>query len=193
MYVSIISQTSDIPLYVVYHACRTCYSWDPEDRSVEEKRNLVRKVIKNGHESVLEHVSYTFEIKGITRACSHQLVRHRIASYSQLSQRHCSEIYFLEAGKVSTKHEEVVAEHFRRCYELYRKLLASGVKKEDARFVLPEATLTNIIVTMNVRQLRHFFKLRLAPDAQWEIREVARLMLQQCKEIEPVFFEDFEE
>jgi len=155
---------------------------------------MLRRVIKSGHESVLEHASFTFAIDGISRACSHQLVRHRIASFSQQSQRYV-------AGKdpipvvmprsiVDAGWDRSVLLHHSESAVLYNVLLGVGVPAEDARFVLPNAATTKLVMTMNARELRHFFRLRLCKRAQWEIRELAELMLAHCRKAAPVLFED---
>lgn len=155
---------------------------------------LLRRVIKSGHESVLEHAAFTFAIEGISRACSHQLVRHRIASFSQQSQR------YVTSGNFNfVTPQSVVAVGAERAYQkfmveqaavFYDELLAAGVPAEDARFVLPNAATTKLVMTMNARELRHFFRLRLCKRAQWEIREMAEIMLAHCQKVAPVLFED---
>jgi len=157
-------------------------------------RRMIKMAIESGHESVLEHAVWTFSVKGISRACSHQLVRHRIASYSQQSQRHVNPTkvanwYVIPPSMDSTgkvlpvETLGVLSEAdslIRRSAEVYAKLLSIGVPEEDARFILPNACKTNIVITMNGRELRHFFKLRRAKDAQWEIREMANKMFNLC-------------
>ncbi len=146
-----------------------------------------------GHFSVLEHASFTFGIEGISRACSHQLVRHRLASYSQQSQRYVSQKERFEAvtppsiacrPELRERYEGLLEEIHR----VYGQFLDAGVPAEDARFVLPNAAATKLVVTMNARELHHFFNLRCCRRAQWEIRAVARDMLRLVRRKAPVLF-----
>jgi thymidylate synthase (FAD) len=150
--------------------------------------------IREGHESIIEHASVTFEISGISRACSHQLVRHRIASYSQESQRYVdmSAPEFVVPPSIADNPEaRAVWDGFvEQVAGTYDRLRGLGVRKEDARFVLPNATATRIIVTMNFRTLRHFFGVRCNKAAQWEIRELALEMLRQVHALAPSVFDD---
>jgi thymidylate synthase (FAD) len=144
----------------------------------EKKMNLIKQVLKSGHHSVLEHVQLTFLVSGITRAASHQLVRHRLASYSQQSQRYVE----FKNGKFdyvipyAIKRDEQLKETFenlmQQISEAYATFTEAGVKAEDARSVLPNATCTNIVVTMNLREFIHFCNERLCTCAQGEIREM---------------------
>ncbi len=195
------------PESTVAMAAKLCYS--PSDiESLKEKisrsdqKNFVKKLMSMGHMSPIEHASFTFAIEGISRACSHQLVRHRLASYSQQSQRYVSE----EAGfdyiiPPTIKDDPDLREHFekfmKKAQEAYnflvKKLNEKGLKGEsanqDARFVLPNACETKIIVTMNARELLHFFRQRCCLRAQWEIRAMAEEMLRLVKKVAPVIFE----
>ncbi len=156
-------------------------------------RRLVRGLYRAGHHSVFEHVVFTFWVEGISRACSHQLVRHRIASYSQRSQRHTRVNGFVTPERImaSSEASKIYEEALKRCADTYKQLLSLGIPLEDARFVLPQASETGIVVTMNLRELLHFFRLRLAPEAQWEIREVARRMFNLVKPYVPTVIEEF--
>ena len=143
---------------------------------------------------LLPHVSFTFAIEGISRACSHQLVRHRMASYSQQSQRFV-EVRHLERHVVVPKTiagREETQGRFKRFVEeaqrAYRDLVDLGVPREDARFVLPNATETSLLLTMNGRFLLHFFGLRCCNRAQWEIRELADAMLREVLRVAPDLF-----
>lgn len=182
-------------------AARLCYS-SVGIAELEEKLSSVdveaflEKIMSLGHQSVLEHVSFTFGIEGISRACSHQLVRHRLASYSQQSQRY---VAFKEEDFPLVVPETVAATEHRReifdgamnaCAEAYQKLLDDGVPAEDARFVLPNAAETKIVMTMNARELLHFFSLRCCERAQWEIRDLAVAMVRVVKPLAPVIFRD---
>ena len=146
-----------------------------------------------GHLSPIEHVSFTFGIEGISRACSHQLVRHRVASYSQQSQRYVKEEQFDYVIPPSIKQDPALVGEFEKCMaeaqENYTKVLKRleelGYKGEagqqDARYLLPNAAETKIVVTMNARELLHFFRVRCCNRAQWEIREMADRMLALVK------------
>ena len=160
---------------------------------LETARQKIRRVTGYGHVSVIEHASFTFSVEGVSRSMTHQLVRHRVASYTQQSQRYVLydtlEEYVTPpsiAQNVEAKraYDEVLSQ----VSETYRRLLELGMSKEDARFVLPNAAKTNIVVTMNARELRHFFNLRCCTRAQWEIREVATEMLRQARQVAPALF-----
>lgn len=184
--VFLLSSTKD-PFKTVIRSCRLCYSplSIEEGRfSLEDDLKLLNRVIVSGHHSVLEHASFTFGIEGVSRVFTHQLVRSRIASYSQQSQRYVEFDQSIPLPHIvpeSMKKELDIwehYEHFIKCNkDMYSLLLSKGIPAEDARFVLPNATETKIIVTMNVRSLRNFFKERLCNRAQWEIRTVAQMML----------------
>lgn len=134
-----------------------------------------------GHTSVLEHVTVTFSIKGISRACSHQLVRHRLASFVQESQRYTKIDTNTGDWYVTPPRMIGVPEykrHMKRCGDTYQSALDAGIKPEDARYVLPEATKTSVVMTTNLRELEAFYKLRSDKAAQWEIRELAYSMLE---------------
>jgi thymidylate synthase (FAD) len=149
--------------------------------------------LEKGHISVIEHATFTFSLEGISRAASHQLVRHRIASYTQQSQRYVplddsSPFIIPDTIKKNEKASPLVTTHFTRQFSLYRTLLEMGIPLEDARFILPNATRTNIIMTMNARELLHFFALRCCERTQWELREVAWNMLELVKAVAPIIF-----
>jgi thymidylate synthase (FAD) len=154
--------------------------------------------VREGHESIIEHVSFTFLIEGISRSCSHQLVRHRLASYSQESQRYCEPV--ADGGMVlppavdgDPEAKAIWQQAVDGLVQAYRALRERGVRKEDARFLLPNAMATRIVVSMNARTLRHFFAVRLAPAAQWEIRSVAMEMLRLVYPLAPSLFVDLHE
>jgi len=175
---------------LIENAARVCYA----SKHRGDRGEFLQKLIKSGHESVLEHASATFLVEDISRACSHQLVRHRIASYSQRSQRYVSENAFEYVTPKSISADKEALHHYKKLMrdltDHYGWMVARGIPKEDARFVLPNACQTTIMVTMNFRSLRNFFKLRLSPKAQWEIRELARKMLDICMEYAPNVFSD---
>ena len=162
-------------------------------------QKFIRKLIRAGHESVLEHASFTFYISEISRACSHQIVRHRIASYSQKSQRYEEEEEgkFIVPESISKNMDSMLLSDYLGCInvaeDIYHGLCENGVPPEDARYILPQAISTTLIMTMNARELRHFFKLRLSKHAQWEIRELAKSMLDIVYAIAPSLFEDIYE
>jgi thymidylate synthase (FAD) len=182
MRVELLAHTPDADMLCAY-AAHLCYSSEPfnADRSAA----ILRKVCDNGHLSVLEHASFTFLVEGLSRAASHQLVRHRLASYSQQSMR------FTKAQPIFVSPP---GHDFRAFYELayaeYQRLLADGVHEEDARYVLPQGVASRLVVTMNARELRHFFELRCCLRAQFEIRALAWLMLAKAKAGAPLLFEN---
>lgn len=222
MKVTLIAHTPE-PEKLIATAAKLCYSSSDigtlKDGLTEEKtQSFIDMIISIGHESVLEHTSFTFGIEGVSRACSHQLVRHRIASYSQKSQRYVNENSFdyIIPPEIQTVPEAL--EEFERqmasLNESYSKIAdiltqkhteefisqgfsekeaASKARKkanEDARFLLPNACETKIVVTMNVRSLFNFFKHRCCTRAQWEIKAVADEMLRLCCEIAPHIFKN---
>lgn len=140
------------------------------------------------------HLGFTFAIEGISRACSHQLVRHRVASYSQQSQRYIQVKRLQERvvtpASVAEKAGKEFNEFIHGASDTYQRLIESGVPKEDARFVLPNAAQTSLIMTMDGASLMHFFGLRLCERAQWEVRAVAEEMLRQVRVVEPELFGD---
>jgi thymidylate synthase (FAD) len=194
------------PEATIAMAAKLCYS--PSDiESLKEKtaakdqKGFVNKLMQMGHMSPIEHASFTFAVEGISRACSHQLVRHRLASYSQQSQRYVSE----EAGfdyvipqtiKGDAELEKYFIEFMAKAQKAYNqiviKLNKKGIKGEaanqDARFVLPNAAETKIMITMNARELLHFFRQRCCNRAQWEIRAMAIEMLKLVSGIAPTVF-----
>lgn len=159
----------------------------------EKLEASLRKVMEMGHHSVIEHAYFTFAISGISRACSHELVRHRIASYSQQSQRYVKLVggfEFVRVPKIDA-HPELKAEYEKTMAGLaavYQKFLDAGIPPEDARYVLPNATRTNLMMSMDARSLMNFFTLRCCSRAQWEIRELANRMLAEVKAVAPIIF-----
>lgn len=197
MRVVLLSHTQD-PERTVAAAIRLCYSSVGIDSIQEriddaEAARLIQKVLGLGHYSVLEHASFTFGIEGISRACSHQLVRHRLASYSQQSQRYVKmkdlEFYTPPAiaanAQAAARYTTAIGE-LRRCYD---ELLAAGFEAEDARYVLPNAAGTSVIMSANARSLLNFFELRLCSRAQHEIRRLAELMLSEVRKTASTLFE----
>lgn len=172
------------PLYVCAEAAAVCYNSEPDLK-------IVKGCIRSGHQSVLEHCSFTFKVEGISRACSHQLVRHRIASYSQQSQRYVTydDLDWATYGVPADTVDEL--ENYCDFALLnYKKMIDKGVKAEDAREVLPNATPTIVYVTMNLRALIHFCNERMCTRAQAEIRKVASLMKEQIMWAENISVEE---
>lgn len=185
---------------IIYMAARRCYSAgnymdlidDANGASTEAMRKLIQACIKSGHHSVLEHSSFSFHVT-CSRACSHQLVRHRVASYSQQSQRYCKfdDIEIIRpAMQYESGAEKVWEDHLLMVEPVYKALLNGGLDAEDARSVLPNCTATHLIVTMNCRELLHFFEERTCNKAQLEIRTIANKMLDFCKLAMPTVFEN---
>lgn len=214
--VILIKYTPD-PEETIALASKLCYS--PSDvESLKEKikkkdqKAFVEKLMKIGHMSPIEHASFTFLIEGISRACSHQLVRHRIASYSQQSQRYVSEMSQRSGSKSeesvtfdyiippSIAQDSLAKETFKNfmiqaqktydflLHRLNKKGITGESANQDARFVLPNAAETKIMVTMNARELLHFFRQRCCNRAQWEIRHMAEEMLSLVKKVAPTIF-----
>ncbi len=195
MHVELLAWT-DEPERTVSAAARLCYSSDSASELARKMTPVkqvafIGKLVDMGHQSPLEHASFTFAVEGVSRALSHQLVRHRIASYSQKSQRYVEESGFdyitpplvavsPEARRIFTEQMEHVREAYRRLCEI--------VPREDARYVLPNACETKLVVTMNARSLLHFFQVRCCRRAQWEIRQLAEQMLQEVRRVSPMLF-----
>ncbi|MDH7516876.1 MAG: FAD-dependent thymidylate synthase [Candidatus Thermoplasmatota archaeon] len=160
----------------------------------KELTAVLEQVMKLGHTSVVEHASFTFAISDVSRSLTHQLVRHRIASYSQQSQRYVNlnEPNYVTPPKIAKdkKMKKAYDETMTSIWKEYNKLLDMGIPAEDARYVLPNATCTNIMVTMNARSLLNFFELRCCLHAQWEIRELANKMLKEVKKVAPIIFKN---
>jgi len=166
-----------------------------EKLDIVKARNILRRVMSYGHASVIEHASFTFSLENVSRALTHQLVRHRLASYTQQSQRHVAyntpKHYVIPKSVENHKDAKKIFEDaLTKISEAYQKLLKYDIPKEDARFILPNAAVTNIVITMNARELRRFFNLRCCERAQWEIRKAAIEMLRQAKKVAPVLFEN---
>lgn len=196
MQVKLINYTPS-PDRAVATAMRLCYSAVGaeelmEKLSEEQVAKLVDKVVGMGHTSTIEHASFTFAIEGVSRVLTHQLVRHRIASYSQQSQRYVKEhdFEYILPPSIAAKPEakakfEALMENIRAAYD---ELVAAGIPAEDARYSLANATETKIVVTMNARTLLNFFKERCCTRAQWEIRQMANLMLEEVRKVSPLLF-----
>lgn len=215
MQVTIISKSVE-PIKILYTAARTCYSSSTPEKIFKDILNdteclkLIKKCIKSGHHSILEHVNITFAISGISRACSHQLVRHRLCSFSQQSQRYVEikesfeeleKIYILSSNDnnkiidvlnkyfVGGDNPNNVYGYFNALYS-YLEAIKNGEKAEDARRFLPNSTKTNIVMTCNLRELIHICNERLCTNAQKEIRELVRQMSFEVSLVMP-FLEEF--
>lgn len=199
MNVELLYHTPD-PERAIATAARLCYA--PvgaaelmETMPEERVKSVLATIMKSGHFSTLEHVSYTFAIDGVSRALTHQLVRHRLASFNQQSQRYVKFANGLETIKPETVVEKPEAnalfdETIEFAKDAYVKLLDMGIPAEDARYLLPNAAETKIVVTMNVRELLHFFEVRCCNRAQWEIRDLAHKMLELARPTAPFVFAD---
>lgn len=198
MMVKLVRHTPE-PECTVAMSARLCYSpigaaQLEEKISDEQAAKLVRKLVSMGHLSTLEHVTFTFAIEGVSRVLTHQLVRHRIASYSQQSQRYVKEHDFETIMPRSIASKPEAKKKFEKLMGeiqgLYDEFISMDIPAEDARYILPNATETKIVCTFNARSLLNFFSLRCCTRAQWEIRALANEMLRQCKEVAPVIFEN---
>ena len=199
MNVTLIEHTPN-PELTVALAARLCYSpvsindlrAKLESADIEQ---FLDKIMSLGHHSVLEHASFTFGIEGVSRVTTHQLVRHRIASFSQQSQRYVSHKDQFTSIMPDTIAENADARQIfafmsETVHKAYAQLVDLGIPPEDARYILPNATESKIIMTMNARELLHFFALRCCQRAQWEIREMAIEMLRVVKKVAPVIFRE---
>jgi thymidylate synthase (FAD) len=190
MQIELLAITPD-PERVIEQAARTCYQ--SGDRMMPEKiGQLLPKLIAMGHESPFEHAYATFRIGDVSRAMTHQLVRHRLMAVSQKSQRYVSENSFTWVVPPSVKPDDLAEfnadmETLRAMYKKWKK---RGLKNEDARFVLPNACTTELMVSANFREWRHVFQVRCHPRAQWEIREVCLAMLKVLGRHAPNVFGD---
>lgn len=174
MKVTLIQQTQK-PIETIASIASVCYDSDPKD-----PLKLVKHLYNNGHHSVFEHIYFTFKIEDISRACSHQLVRHRHCSFTQRSQRYCSEDGFAVVEPQSIRDIDTKGGYFTLIDEIahhYEELQAIGVPNEDARFVLPNACATSLYLSCNLRELIHIANERLCTKAQWEIRELVSEMV----------------
>lgn len=180
---------------LIERAGRTAYlSFGRQGKDTEKA--FIRMLIKGGHLSVLEHAYATFRISGISRAFTHQLVRHRLCSFTQQSQRYVDESNFSYVEPPTVKDNpqahSTFVDFMDKAKRTYQELQRLKIRKEDARFVLPNAVESQIIVTANLREWRHIIGLRSTPGAQWEIRKAAIEILQVLRQHAPTIFEDFE-
>lgn len=194
MKVEIVSSTPN-PEMTIAECARTCY--DSKAKDVEGARKMIKSLIKAGHTAMIEHASITFKISGVSRVVTHELVRHRIASYAMRSQRYVNESVptFVVPNEIASNNEARILfeQAMQNAWFAYKKLQEYGLKNEIARYVLPNAAESVICTTINFRALRNFFKLRLSKRAQPEIRELANLMLDKAIDIAPSCFEDLKD
>ncbi|MCX5699205.1 MAG: FAD-dependent thymidylate synthase [Candidatus Omnitrophica bacterium] len=202
-------EMSQNAIALIYVACRQCYSkefagdvFSDTSISLEKQEEFVKNIVASGHQSPLEHVKFTFAIEGVSRALTHQLVRHRLASYCQQSQRYVKEKDFDYIIPPVIERNIAAKDEFSKLMatiqQSYTKLLTlmgqdnlcGEIANQDARFVLPQAAETKIVATMNCRELLHFFQHRCCARAQWEICQLANKMLEICAEKLPAVFAD---
>ena len=205
LHVALIRHTLS-PEEIVALGARLCYSRatidDLKERvSARDQSDFVQKIMGMGHDSVLEHASFTFGVEGVSRVLLAQLTRHRLASFSVQSQRYVSYeqgFGYIVPPKIAALGQDAAEEYARQMDQMHQwycqwqeRLGAAGESSnEDARFVLPGACETRLMMTMNVRELRHFFSLRMCSRAQWEIRALATEMHRLCMEVAPALFAD---
>lgn len=177
---------------------RVCYK--SEDKISEDSaRDFILRILKSGHESVIEHVSITVKVI-CDRGVSHEIVRHRIASYSQESTRYCNysadkfgnELTFIKPLFWNETDEafRIWHDEMLRVEKAYMQLISMGAKPQEARSILPNSLKTEIVMTMNIREWRHFFKLRNSSKAHPQMQEIAKMILAEFKKSIPVFFDD---
>jgi thymidylate synthase (FAD) len=184
------------PEKIVAAAARLCYSPDGADVLLEGMTEnkvtvFIAKLVELGHLSPIEHISFTFAVEGVSRVLSHQMVRHRIASYSQKSQRYVPEENFSYITPPSVRENIEASRIFREQMDKINdaySVLRGLVHHEDARYLLPNACETKFVFTMNARSLLNFFRLRCCMRAQWEIRELAETIYKEVKKVAPTLF-----
>jgi len=203
--VTLLTHTPE-PDRAVAAAGRLCYAPVSAAELTEQMTDgdvarLVRGLVASGHHSALEHATFTFAVDGVSRACTHQLVRHRVASYNQQSQRyvnfsHTDSFVVPPSVAANAAAEQVFLQAMDQARKAYDRLVELGLAEgrsresvqEDARFVLPNAAETKIVVTMNARELRHFFAVRCCNRAQWEIRALAWELRGLVRQLAPALF-----
>ena len=201
MTIELVASTPN-PELVIANAARTCY--DSKEKDLESSRKMIKAIVKSGHESCVEHATATFRLLDVSRVLTHELVRHRLLSFSQRSQRYVKEnepSYVIPdvlvddniANQKMLLARDIFKKAMQSAWDAYSLLLSYGLKPEDARFVLPNACATEIVVSGNFREYRNFLKLRLSPRAQWEIRKAAYIILDKLYEIAPSCFEDLKD
>ena len=185
------------PEKIVAAAARCCYSNDDPDKLLDEMTEekaarFLQKLNDLGHQSPLDHVSFTFSISGVSRALLAQITRHRLASFSVRSQRYCGfdKSDFIKPPSIKKSEvNNIFDDSLAQAKSNYDELIDAGIAKEDARMVLPNASATSMVLTMNARELLHFFSLRCCTRAQWEIRQLANEMVKLVKQAAPNIFQ----
>ena len=195
MIVKLLAHTPDADK-ICAAAGNSCYSERSSMAIIEDidPEKTLSRIVGMGHHSVIEHAVFTFSVEGVSRALTHQLVRHRVASFSQQSQRYVSMDKATYVTPHTVEDNKEALERFdsvmKTIWDAYKDLEALGIPAEDARYLLPNGCTTNITITMNARELLHFFSLRSCNRAQWEIREMSDQMLRICKEVSPIIFKN---
>ena len=177
-------QATPNPIKLITDVASICYGND----EAKYPDKLLIHLFKNGHHSTFEHVYFTFKIEDISRVCLAQLTRHRHASYSVRSQRYCDEgeqRYIIPNEILQSDVAEDYHNFIQEIYTFYEEIKSKGVKKEDARFILPQAITTDLYMSMNLRELIHIFKLRTSSQAQWEIRKLLNTMVTEVLNVHP--------
>ena len=194
MKVELVAYTPN-PEETIERAARICY--DSKTGDYEKRKKFLSGLIKSGHTSTIEHASATFKFSEVSRALTHELVRHRLFSFSQRSQRYCFEdnpgYVVPDTIQDNLELREKYVKLLNEVQNVYKEFVNSGVPKEDARYVLPNACYTEIFVSGNFREWRHFLELRLSPRAQWEIRQLAHLVLNELYKVAPIVFQDLKD
>ncbi|TFF94400.1 MAG: FAD-dependent thymidylate synthase [Promethearchaeota archaeon] len=194
MKVELLAITPDAEKHIE-NAGRTSYQ-SFEKQTKDSYKNFIKMIVKRGHESVLEHAFASFRISGVSRALTHQLVRHRLCSFTQKSQRYVDEknYNYVEPEDIRNNKEahNIYFELMEDVRKKYKQLRDFGIKKEDARYILPNSTVSELVMTANFRELRHFIKLRGEKAAQLEIRNLAIIILKILKKEVPDVFQDME-
>lgn len=183
MKVTLVRYTAD-PEQLCGQAAALCYNGKNPLKSL-------KVAMDGGHESVLEHASFTFLIEDVSRVLLAQLTRHRLASFSVQSQRYCGcnlEDVTIPQSIKDKRFGGSVTLMMQKVTDLYDAMIKEGVPAEDARFLVPQGVKCRLMMTANARELRHFYSLRCCNRAQWEIRQLADEMLRLCKEVAPVLF-----
>lgn len=195
MNIELIVNTPD-PEMTIANAARTCY--DSPAKDIDAAKKMVKALVRAGHEAMIEHASATFRLSDVSRVLTHELCRHRLFSFAMRSQRYVKETEPSYVVPDVLLNDDPKMKKAKACFDVamqnawsaYRLLLEMGIKPEDARFVLPNACTTEIVVSGNFREWRNFLKLRLSKRAQWEIRKAANIILDKLIEIAPSCFED---
>ena len=194
MKIEVLASTPN-PELTIANCASVCYNSKPKE--IDSARKMIKALIKSGHTAMIEMSSITFKISGVSRVVTHELVRHRIASFAQRSQRYVDEKNpsFVIPDEIEQNEEakKLYVEQMESAWNTYKKLQELGFKNQISRYVLPNATDTTICVTMNFRALRNFFKLRCSVRAQPEIRKMAYMMLDEAIKIAPSCFEDLKD